>query len=150
VEDPEDIVQQVLARLIQVLRNYNPAQGPLEGYLRTCIRHEVIDALRRAGREPRRNASPFLLEFTPGPAPEPLAALIRAGAAEAILACLPGRVREVARLRYVEELSRAETARRLKIPLPRVSRLLLEASELIRRGTAPPQHRRAEPAPLLA
>lgn len=116
VPDHDDLIQDSFVRTLRARERGRLAIG--KAYLFTAVRHAAIDWLRR------RRAKPA----DPLPADEQVSALDPAtaipehcdqeqrlaAAADAILG-LPGRCREVMRLRYVEGLDTREIASRLGI-----------------------------------
>lgn len=110
-ETAEDIVQDVFVAMQGRWRRFPDTDRALR-YLRASVINGARTALRR-----RRTA----MRYRPGPPPneEPAERLalahLRDGAVRDALARLPSRQREIILLRYLEDLSVAETARVLGI-----------------------------------
>lgn len=131
-DQADDLVQQTVERAIAGAASHDPAQR-LEPWLFRIMRNGFIDQTRRrrsAGIELDVHDMPEALPSDPGPA---LEARLMLRSVEAAMAELPAEQREVLHLVCVEEMSYAETARILDIPLgtvmSRLSRARLALSE---------------------
>ena len=105
----EDLVQEALIAVFRKRRTF-PSMAAAEGYVRRAIATKFLDGARKSTKELgalKRHAS---LELTAdGPAP----GTASAADAEALLAQLPPRVRACVALRFLDDMSVAETARAL-------------------------------------
>lgn len=128
--DAEDVLQTVFLRLARAARAEHPSAGEdvfagddlalrpgpeLGGYLHRMTVNAAIDLLRRRRPQADADAETRLPAATPSPerarGAQELQDLLRASVAQ-----LGGRAPEIFALRYWEELSNTEIARRLGIP----------------------------------
>ncbi|AWX94259.1 RNA polymerase sigma factor [Paracoccus mutanolyticus] len=131
-DQADDLVQQTVERAIAGAASFDSVQR-LEPWLFRIMRNGFIDQTRRrrsAGVQLDVHDMPEALPTDPGPA---LEARLMLRSVEAVMAALPTEQREILHLVCVEEMSYAETARILDIPLgtvmSRLSRARLALSE---------------------
>lgn len=131
-DQADDLVQQTVERAIGGAASFDSVQR-LEPWLFRIMRNGFIDQTRRrrsAGVQLDVHDMPEALPTDPGPA---LEARLMLRSVEAAMATLPTEQREILHLVCVEEMSYAETARILDIPLgtvmSRLSRARLALSE---------------------
>ncbi|AYF00706.1 RNA polymerase sigma-54 factor RpoN [Paracoccus yeei] len=131
-DQADDLVQQTVERAIAGAASFDSVQR-LEPWLFRIMRNGFIDQTRRrrsAGVQLDVHDMPEALPTDPGPA---LEARLMLRSVEAAMATLPIEQREILHLVCVEEMSYAETARILDIPLgtvmSRLSRARLALSE---------------------
>lgn len=131
-DQADDLVQQTVERAIAGSASFDSVQR-LEPWLFRIMRNGFIDQTRRrrsAGVQLDVHDMPEALPTDPGPA---LEARLMLRSVEAAMATLPTEQREILHLVCVEEMSYAETARILDIPLgtvmSRLSRARLALSE---------------------
>ena len=131
-DQADDLVQQTVERAIAGAASFDSVQR-LEPWLFRIMRNGFIDQTRRrlsAGVQLDVHDMPEALPTDPGPA---LEARLMLRSVEAAMAALPTEQREILHLVCVEEMSYAETARILDIPLgtvmSRLSRARLALSE---------------------
>ena len=131
-DQADDLVQQTVERAIAGAASFDSVQR-LEPWLFRIMRNGFIDQTRRrrsAGVQLDVHDMPEALPTDPGPA---LEARLMLRSVEAAMATLPTEQREILHLVCVEEMSYAETARILDIPLgtvmSRLSRARLALSE---------------------
>jgi RNA polymerase sigma-70 factor, ECF subfamily len=134
----EDVTQEVLLALIREVTNYDPARGPLSGYLYGMVRNMVIDHMKRGNshvsitpaEEGDGNFSSAQL-VAPG---DLLGDLTRDEAVEglrkAVLA-LPEHYREVVVLCDLHEMNYDHAARTLGLAIGTVRSRLHRARELL-------------------
>ncbi|MDQ7262623.1 RNA polymerase sigma factor [Paracoccus sp. PS-1] len=131
-DQADDLVQQTVERAIANAASFDRAQR-LEPWLFRIMRNAFIDQTRRQRREGTKidiHEIPEVLPTDPGPG---LEARLMLQSVEAAMADLPPDQREILHLVCVEEMSYAETARILDIPMgtvmSRLSRARLALSE---------------------
>jgi RNA polymerase sigma-70 factor (ECF subfamily) len=151
-EDIEDLAAEVLLQIVAndyaVLRQFR-GQSSLATYLtviarRTCV-HEL--ARRAAAREVQTRPD--------GIAPEPeaeepvrtQAGLENLEEVQKLLSKLPGREREVVRLRYLEGRSYEEISTQLHLPVNNIGPILSRARKRLRKDMKPAAPRGARPQP---
>jgi RNA polymerase sigma-70 factor (ECF subfamily) len=130
----EDLAQEVMLAVWRRASTYDRAQAGVGTWIFTIARNRRIDALRRE-RRPEPDPSDPAFVPDPPPAPDREAARgeweARVGAA---LAALPREQEETLRLAFFEDLSHAEIATRLGLPLGTVkSRVRLALARLRQR-----------------
>jgi RNA polymerase sigma-70 factor (ECF subfamily) len=126
--DAEDLVQETLLRAFRGFDRF-AAGTNLRGWLFTILYRVRTDALRRAGRAPRMEE---LDEDGPS-VPPPQEALAGGGEdLERALASLPEPFRAAVVLRDVEELSYAEIAEALQVPMGTVMSRIHRGRALLR------------------
>ncbi len=124
----EEVVQDVFLDLIHNARGYDPLAGPLRSYLYGMARHAL--ARRRRGERPFER----LVDEIPANGDEPLAGMERGECVELLrsaLGALPAHYREAVVLCEMEELSYAETAEILGVPIGTVRSRLSRAKGLL-------------------
>ena len=119
----EDLVQETFLRLMRCGDRCRSSTSP-RGYLFGIARHVSLDAWRRA-KPPGEDAAS--VEAIPAPEPDP-----RLAAARETIAALPALQREVLDLRFQHDLSYAEIAEALGVPIGTVRSRLHNALELLR------------------
>jgi RNA polymerase sigma-70 factor, ECF subfamily len=123
VQTAEDLLQETFLRLVRQMGRSHVAASP-RGYLFGIARHVSLDAWRRA-KSPRENG--VSIETIAAPEQDP-----RLAAARETIAALPALQREVLDLRFQHDLSYAEIAEVLGIPIGTVRSRLHNALELLR------------------
>jgi RNA polymerase sigma-70 factor (ECF subfamily) len=112
----EDCVHDALLRVWQTPGSYLPERGSLRAFLVACVRNEATSWLRGGGRRVERERRASALQeaaFEPVEPADPVdAARVRAA-----LARLPGEQRLVIESAYFDNLTQAQIAARLGLPL---------------------------------
>lgn len=124
----EEVVQEVFLALIHGARGYDAQSGPLRSYLFGMARHALARQRRDDWRFEDLDGDTCTL------ASDPLEGLTRGEAVERLrqaLAALPGHYREAIVLCEMEELSYAETAEILGVPVGTVRSRLNRARALL-------------------
>ena len=119
----EDLVQETFFQLMRRVDRCRASTSP-RGYLFGIARHVSLDAWRRAKRPEETDV---LLESVAAAEPNP-----RLAAARETIAALPALQREVLDLRFQHDLSYAEIAEALGVPIGTVRSRLHNALELLR------------------
>ena len=119
----EDLVQETFFRLMRRVDCIRASTSP-RGYLFGIARHVSLDAWRRAKQ---LGPSDVSAEALAAPEPDP-----RLAAARETIAALPALQREVLDLRFQHDLSYAEIAEALGVPVGTVRSRLHNALELLR------------------
>lgn len=133
----EDTVQDVLLTLHRIRHTYDPA-FPFLPWLTAIARARAVDALRRQGRQLRREV-PVSEELAEGEAfASPAAPDSREGREELAhyLSRLPDRQRRVVEHVHLREMTLAEAARENNLTVPAVKSLLHRALGALRRSGA--------------
>jgi RNA polymerase sigma-70 factor (ECF subfamily) len=129
-QDAEDAVQDILCTVLAA----ETVPDDFRVWIYTVTRRRCLNLLRGRGR--RRDAAPLPERIDlPGTLRGQLTRLTEAERGRRVqeaLAALPEAQREVLRLRYTEQLSRAEIARVLDVPEARVKSRLYEAMKKLR------------------
>jgi RNA polymerase sigma-70 factor (ECF subfamily) len=131
-QDAEDLIATVFHRFLQNLARFDPARGSVTAWLVTMARHALIDHLRR--ERPQADIEP-LADILAGPAPDPLAGLIRTEQADrvrALLARQPAETRELFALHYGQGLRLREIAAMLGLTEAAVKQRLARARRDLR------------------
>ena len=113
-EDAEDCVHDALLRVWRARDSYRPERGSLRAFLASCVRNEALTTLRGAGRRTERERRVLRLEPAPG---DESAAALDALRVRAALARLPVEQRATIEYAYFANLSQAEIAARMDVPL---------------------------------
>lgn len=109
---PDDIVQCVFCRLLELDRRSLRAVREVRPFLAQCTRREALNQLRTARRTAQRQA-----HASPAHAPDPTDNTTTDSAELALaMARLPRRLREVAHLRHIAGLTTDQTALALGLP----------------------------------
>ena len=111
-----DAVQDAFVQAWRERLRFDPARGTAEAWLAGLVRFRAIDI----GRKRRREQGGFEAEDSPDLAPGPLDELMGGDEARALHQCLgtlDERQRRAVTLAFVDGLSHAELAARLKAPL---------------------------------
>ena len=119
----EDLVQETFLRLMRRVDRCRASSSP-RGYLFGIARHVSVDAWRRAEQLEGNKVPPDVIS---APEPDP-----RLAAARETIAALPALQREVLDLRFQHDLSYAEIAEALGVPVGTVRSRLHNALELLR------------------
>lgn len=118
-QDAEDLTQDIFLTLCKKC-DYEPARGPLSGFLITLTRSWAIDKLRSGGRSVkflqrwREVSTPETLAFTPL---EKVSLAESSRQARSALALLPDNQRQVLEMAYYKGLSQIEIATQLDTSL---------------------------------
>lgn len=110
----EDCVHDALLRVWRARDSYRPERGSLRAFLASCVRNEALTTLRGAGRRTERERRVLRLEPAPG---DESAAALDALRVRAALARLPVEQRATIEYAYFANLSQAEIAARMDVPL---------------------------------
>jgi RNA polymerase sigma-70 factor (ECF subfamily) len=160
----EEVVQETFLALWNRAELYNPAAGSLAAWLHTIARNRTVDRLRAAGRRPSLVplASLTVEDEPEGTALDRIAALrpraggtadpereldtaeLRATLREA-LSGMPENERAVIVLAYQEDLSQAQIARRLGLPIGTVKTRTRRALHRLRSVLGPDLRPAADP-----
>jgi RNA polymerase sigma-70 factor (ECF subfamily) len=119
----EDLLHETFLRLMRRVDRCHAVSSP-RGYLFGIARHVSADAWRRARPTGEEDVS---VESVAAPAPDP-----RLAAARETIAALPALQREILDMRFQHDLSYAEIAEALGIPVGTVRSRLHNALELLR------------------
>lgn len=136
----EDVVQEVFLALWKNAERFDPVLSSEAAFVTTVARRRVIDQRRRADRGPTSEL-PDEPPAEPDPGLERVDLGEEARAAEAALAELPRKQREVLRLAIVDGLTHVEIAARTALPLGTVKSHVRRGLERVRSVLA----RRNEP-----
>lgn len=136
----DDMVQEAFASLWRNRARYDPALGTVAGWVLATVRNRAVDVLRVQSRHDARRAGAEHLvgvRLTAGHAVEERVAE-RDGAARlrTALGALPAAQREVIALAYFGELSAAEIADRLSLPVGTVKGRMRLGLDKLRHGVA--------------
>ncbi len=128
----EEIVQETMLNVWRKAAQFEPARASASTWVFTIARNMRIDMLRKA-----RRPEPDLNDPATVPEPEPLAHERIAHAEEAgrlrdAVARLPGEQQEVLRLVFQEDITHAEAAARLGLPLGTVKSRIRLALKRVR------------------
>ncbi len=58
--DEEDLTQEGMIALFGCISSYKPECGSFKAYANTCVRHKVIDAVRKSGRDKNKPLADFV------------------------------------------------------------------------------------------
>ncbi|MGQ7295642.1 RNA polymerase sigma factor [Quadrisphaera sp. KR29] len=143
--DADDVTQQVFISAWTGRKGYDPARGPLAGWLVGIARHRIADALRRRAAQPEQPWDPT----DPGGAPPQATAVVDGPDRGVELVDVREEVerleqpqRRIVELAYWEDLTHAEIAERTGLPLGTVKSHLRRTMGRLRgrlggaRGTA--------------
>jgi len=119
----EDLVQETFVQLMRRVDRCRASTSP-RGYLFGIARHVSVNAWRQAEPPGKNDVS---VEAIAAPEPDP-----RLAAARETIAALPALQREVLDLRFQHDLSYAEIAEALGVPIGTVRSRLHNALELLR------------------
>ncbi len=134
IEEAEDAVQDVWCKVLES----TTVPDHFRAWLYRIARNRCLDLVRRRGRRPDDETLPSGSSI-PEDLSGQLTRLVRKemhSRLKQLVASLPASQRELLRLRYVEELSRAEIAEVLEIPESVVKSRLFEGLERLRRHTS--------------
>src|SRR5579862_1433146 len=130
-----DLAQDVFAELWEHRREL-AIRGSLRAYLFAAVRNRalnVLDHLRIEARWRERSSAAMLDVPTAPPADEGLERTELAEAVQRAIGSLPPRAQEIARLRWIDRLSRREIAEIVGVATPTVSVHLTRALKRLRR-----------------
>jgi len=134
--DAEDVVQEVFSQAWRTAPNYQPARGPVAGWLLMMARTRAIDRLR--SRQARRDAADGAdLDGLPAdvaPVSEQLIASQQAARVREAMMTLPVEQRAALELAYFEGLTQTEIAERTQTPLGTVKTRIRTALTSLRRS----------------
>jgi RNA polymerase sigma factor (sigma-70 family) len=122
-EAAEDVLQEAYLNVWRVAGSYRQALSPPLAWLGVVVRSRALDYLRRRASERADTTLELdaqLAETVPGDAANPMDTRQASEAAWALHECLrklEGRQREVLSLAYLRDLSHAELAAQLRLPL---------------------------------
>ena len=134
----EDCVHDALLRVWQAPDSYSTERGTLRAFLISCVRNEALSRLRSGNRRVERERRAHLLEAPPYES-EP-ADPVDARRVRAALARLPAEQRDSIECAYFENLTQAQIAERLGVPLGTVkSRVSLALRKLRAELTGTPR-----------
>ena len=130
-QDAEDLMQDTFVKIWANLASYDPKRGELKGWIATVTRNQRVDRYRRTGQDRRTDSIDSVAEgregsgamaivqriADPRPTPHDMAASREVGAivSRAVDKVSP-EMREVVKMRFVQELDNQEIAHRLRIP----------------------------------
>jgi RNA polymerase sigma factor (sigma-70 family) len=131
----QDVVQEVFEQIWRRPEAYDPAAGPLRGWLMMLARRRAIDAVRRSARQ-RRRAAEQPAGTVPDPAEEAVQATLTRSVRAAV-AALPEPQRKAVLLAYagghtareiaaLEGIPEGTAKSRLRLGLRRIGRRLAE------------------------
>jgi RNA polymerase sigma-70 factor (ECF subfamily) len=127
----EDLVQETFVRLWRSAHRYDPARSSVRTFLFTLARRAAVDLWRRRGVSvPHELAEPEAEDVARNEAFEHL--LLRLAVGEALAELSPAH-REVLELQYREDLTHAQVADRLQIPLGTVKSRSMHALRMLAR-----------------
>jgi RNA polymerase sigma-70 factor (ECF subfamily) len=124
-DDALDVLQDTFAYLFGRFPGF-VLTAQLRTYLYPIIKHQSFDRRRRRGAEPAFHGEPAV---APEPSPDRLDA-------ERLLSLLPEEQREVTRLRFADDMSLADIAAALQIPVGTVKSRLHNALATLRLAIA--------------
>ncbi|WP_411277098.1 RNA polymerase sigma factor [Gaiella sp.] len=107
----EDLVQETFVRLWRAAGRFDAGQGTVRGYLFTIARNAAVDLHRRRPRHERAELG------DPPAEGDAFEALVTRLAVRDAVEALPDDFREVLELSYDQELSQAQIAERLEMPV---------------------------------
>lgn len=115
----QDAVQEAFLSAWHTSEFYRPALGTVASWLLGAVRHRAVDVARRNGRHAGQRADLHSLDTERAPTDVAAEAVTKAHAQhlQVLLARLPEAQREVIVLAYYGELSNAEIADHLELPL---------------------------------
>lgn len=128
--EAEDVLQQALLDAWRHCASFDPERGSVRNWLLLICRSRATDRLRRRVPEPHDPAA-LLLHEAANPDSEAEVTLERWRIADA-LRRLPAREGQLLRLRFYEELSQQEIAKRTGLPLGTVKTTTLRALRRLR------------------
>lgn len=137
--DAEDVIAEVFEALWLAPERFDPARGPIASWLLLLTRCRAVDRLRKRRRRQQRELHPeqvdsaYLIDATQDPL-RWMADFETAERIEMALRVLREEPREVLRLALVEDLSHAEIARRLGLPLGTVKSHCRRGLQQLRRA----------------
>jgi len=127
-DDAEEVACDVYAMAWERAEQFDESRGAAIGWLLVMCRSRALDLLRRR-RSRREVANDFLTERPVSSAPDLLAALDEGTRVRGALGALPEQQRELISLAFFRDMSHAEIAQMLNLPLGTVK-------SHIRRGLA--------------
>ncbi len=135
----DDVVQEVFLALWQRRALYDPTRGPLRPWLLSIAHTRVLNELRRQRRHPEGASEPSLdLQLDPHAAPDEQAwDSRRREAIQSAVDALPAPQRQVLRLAFFEDLSHAQVADFLGLPLGTTKTRIRAALKRLLPGLAP-------------
>lgn len=116
----EDVVQDAFLSIWRGRASYEPSLGGVAAWVLSTVRHRALDCLRRNGRHDRRRADEEDLDMHVSSLGGPEDAAIErehAAGLRRAMGRLPEAQREVIVLAYFGQLSTAEIARQLSVPM---------------------------------
>ncbi len=128
----EEVAQESITRVFTAFRSGEQRIEHLGAFVHGIARHVIADALRAQ----KRLDGPEIIDFTPSPAPDPLAALISTeerSFLRSALSQLSRPDRRMLRLSFLDGLTPAEVGRRMGEPSLRIRKRKSRALERLRR-----------------
>jgi RNA polymerase sigma-70 factor (ECF subfamily) len=122
VASAEEIVQDVFVAIWQRAHSFDPRRGSFRAWVFQIIRHRIINELRRRRSRPRLESDPegvtvaALVDAAPAVL-EQVASRERHAAVRGALQVLPESQREAVALAFLADLTHAEVASALDVPL---------------------------------
>jgi RNA polymerase sigma factor (sigma-70 family) len=118
----EEIVQDVLLKVWQHAHSFDPQRGSFRPWVLQIARRLTLNELRRRRSRPQieADADSTLLDELPDDGPEPAERMVRGehgAAVRAALVGLPPPLRRAVALAFIDELTHAEVAGALRVPL---------------------------------
>ena len=111
----EDVLQQVLVEVWRRGPDYDPKRASLMTWMMTITRSRAIDHLRRRVPEPVDNVE--MLDRPEAPVEDHLDELVERWRLAELLGRIPHQEALLLRMRFYEDLSQAEIAERIGVPL---------------------------------
>lgn len=127
----EDITQDVMLNVWNKAHLYHPERGSVSGWVYTIARNARIDRLRRGSSRAHEDVSGMEIASDAAGAEEEVAANERADRVAEALVTLPEEQRRIIDYAYMHDMSQAEIAQKLQVPLGTVkSRMRLAYAKL--------------------
>ena len=117
-DEAEDAVQAAFLSIWTSRRRYDPSKGTIRSWMLTVVRNRSIDLVRMPRRHREAASEPSEIDLVdPTRTDELVTEQETARTLRAAVASLPDGQRTVVKLGYFDELSQAEIASRLQLPL---------------------------------
>lgn len=134
----EDVLQEAMLNVWRIAATYRQALSPPLAWMGVIVRSRALDFLRRRTSERADHAVELdgaLADTLPGPDADPMDTRHASEAAWALHECLrklESRQRQVLSLAYLRDLTQAELAQQLKLPLGTVKSWMRRGIEQLR------------------